>query len=211
MYRLEALGFYAPACRANIRIIAPDRPGIGHSSFLPDRTVTDHADDVEALSRHLNLQRFAILGVSRGTPYALACASTLPGDRLSGVGILSGMGTYEESDLGLVPTPSRVTGWLARNVPHTLRVITDMFVAGLQWVVKWRWVQKRLDQFLQEAKKAKDEWEKNTLGPLAQDEGHKKWTPAASRERLLNSLFEPFHQGLEGVVQEAAIVSVLGF
>lgn len=207
MCRLEAMAFDAPASRANVRIIAPDRPGIGHSSFIANRTILDHAENVKALSQHLSLRRFAILGVSGGAPYALACGRALPKECLSGVGILSGMGTYEESDVGLVPMPSRVTGWLARNVPRTIRAVTDAFVAGIRRVVKWGWVQKRLDQFVDQAKHSKYEWERDALGAPKQEETDENWTPMASRERLLNALFEPFHQGSKGVVQEAALVS----
>ncbi|KAF2441596.1 alpha/beta-hydrolase [Karstenula rhodostoma CBS 690.94] len=207
MCRLEAMAFDAPASRANIRIIAPDRPGIGYSSFFASRTILDYAEDVTALYQHLNLRRCAILGVSGGTPFALACARALPKECLNGVGILSGMGTYEKTDVGLVPMPSRVTGWLARNVPRTLRVVTDAFVAGLRRVVKWTWVQQRLDQLVDQAKQSKNEWEKDALDAPKQEETDENWTPMASRERLLNALFEPFRQGSKGVVQEAALVS----
>ncbi|OAG07580.1 alpha/beta-hydrolase [Paraphaeosphaeria sporulosa] len=207
MCRLEGMAFDVPASRANIRIIALDRPGIGRSSFVANRAILDHAEDVRVLSQHLDLRRFGILGVSGGAPYALACARALPKELLSGVGILSGMGTYEETDIGLVPMPSRVTGWLARNIPRTLRVVTDAFVAGLQRVVKWSWVQKRLDRFVGQAKQSKNAWERDALGTLKQQEADENWTATASRERLLKAIFEPFHQGSEGVVQEAALVS----
>ncbi|KAF9738723.1 hypothetical protein PMIN06_011142 [Paraphaeosphaeria minitans] len=179
----------------------------GQSSFVANRTILDYAKDVRVLSQHLNLQRFGILGVSSGAHYALACARTLPKERLSGVGILSGMGTYEKTDIELVPMPSRATGWLARNVPRVLRMVTNAFVAGLRRIVKWKWVQKRLDQIVQDAKQYKNEWEKDALGAPTQEETDERWTPKASRERLLNALFEPFHQGSNGVVKEAALVS----
>jgi pimeloyl-ACP methyl ester carboxylesterase len=201
------MAFDAPASRANVRIIAPDRPGIGQSSLVANRTILDHAEDVKTLSQHLNLRKFAILGVSGGAPYALACARMLPKESLSGVGILSGMGTYEKSDVELVPMPSRVTGWLARNVPRALRVVTDVFLAGLRRIVQWTWVQKRLDKLVENAKQSKNEWERDTLSVPMQDETGGRWTPIASRERLLNALFEPFRQGSKGVVQEAALVS----
>jgi pimeloyl-ACP methyl ester carboxylesterase len=207
MCRLEAMAFDASASRANVRFIAPDRPGIGRSSFVANRTILDHADDVKTLSQHLNLRKFAILGVSGGAPYALACASMLPKKSLCSVGILSGMGTYEKSDVGLVPMPSRVTGWLARNVPRALRVVIDVLVAGLRKSVKWDWVQKRVDKFVESAKQSKNEWERDTLSSPTQEETGGSWTTRASREHLLSVLFEPFHQGSKGIVQEAALVS----
>ncbi|KAJ4299025.1 hypothetical protein N0V90_004269 [Kalmusia sp. IMI 367209] len=202
MCRLEALAFDAPARRANIRLIAPDRPGIGQSSFVLNREILDHAGDVKAIAKHLNLKSFAVLGVSGGAPYALACARKIEREMLSGVGIFSGMGTFERKEL--VPLGSRLVGWLARNFPSTLRVVTDVFVAGLRRMVRWGWVQRMIDQSLEGAKKSKNEWEKDIL---VQNETAEKWTAAKSRERLVGALFEPFKQGSGGVVQEAALVS----
>ena len=207
MCRLEALVFDAPARRANIRLIAPDRPGIGRSSFAPDRSVIDHARDVQALSRHLGLSKFSVLGVSGGSPYALGCASLLRKDAISQVDILSGMGTFEENDLALVPTASKVTGWLAMNTPRFLTVMTDVLVAGLRRVVKWKWVDKRIDGLVETAKKSKDQWEKEALGVTAQDESDVGWTLEESRKRLLRALFEPFEQGSRGAVQETALLA----
>lgn len=207
MCRLEALAFDAPARRANIRLIAPDRPGIGSSSFVPHRSILYHAQDVKELCRHLNVPNFAILGVSGGSPYALGCASLLQKDMVSQVGILSGMGTYEKSDLALVPMASKITGWLARKVPRVLTFMIDALVGGLRRVVKWAWVEKRINQFVQMAKESKEQSERDMLGVSAQDEAKDGWTPDKSRERLLNALFGPFEQGSKGVVQEAALLS----
>lgn len=61
-----------------IRIIAPDRPGIGHSTRQPGRGLLDWPRDVAQLADRLGLDRFSILGWSGGGPYALATAWALP-------------------------------------------------------------------------------------------------------------------------------------
>ncbi len=68
--------------RLNIRLISPDRPGIGLSTPERDRTVTGWAADVRELTSHLLGQGepFSILGFSAGATYALACGQ-LPGLR----------------------------------------------------------------------------------------------------------------------------------
>ena len=71
------------------RIITADRPGIGYSDAAPGRTVLNWADDVARLADHLGLDRFAVLGHSAGSPYALACAARL-GDRVRVLGIACG-------------------------------------------------------------------------------------------------------------------------
>ena len=77
--RREARLLHAPAVAIGARIIAPDRPGYGDSDDAPGRSLADWADDCAALVEQLQLTRFAILGVSGGGPYALACARHLPG------------------------------------------------------------------------------------------------------------------------------------
>lgn len=74
--------------RAGVRLISPDRPGLGHSDPLPDRRIADWPGDVATLARHLGLGRFAVLGFSGGTPYAVAVAASNP--RVGALGIVSG-------------------------------------------------------------------------------------------------------------------------
>lgn len=64
--------------RLGVRLIAVDRPGYGLSDVKEGRTMLDWADDVAALVDALGIDRFALIGFSMGTPYALACASKLP-------------------------------------------------------------------------------------------------------------------------------------
>jgi len=85
--RLEA-GFVAAP---GLRLIAVDRPGYGLSSPLHGRALLDWPADVGALAGHLGLQRFGVLGISAGAPYALACAWALK-DRITGAAIVCGIG-----------------------------------------------------------------------------------------------------------------------
>lgn len=71
-----------------LRIIAPDRPGYGRSDPKAGRTLLDWADDVTELANALEIEKFAIVGVSGGGPGALACAWKIP-DRLTSVGVVS--------------------------------------------------------------------------------------------------------------------------
>lgn len=93
--RLEAALTDEAAARLGIRVIAPDRPGIGLSDFQPGRAIGDWPADVAELADALGLGRFAVLGVSGGGPYALACAANIP-ERLSAVGIVGGLGPLDK-------------------------------------------------------------------------------------------------------------------
>lgn len=79
-----------------VRLIAPDRPGIGQSDRKPNRTLLDWADDVSQLIEIMNLEKVSILGWSLGGPYALACAFKLT-DRLTSVGTSGGMAPLTDS------------------------------------------------------------------------------------------------------------------
>ncbi len=61
-----------------LRYVLVSRPGFGDSDPEPKRTLHSFADDVAQLADALARPRFAVLGVSAGGPYALACAAALP-------------------------------------------------------------------------------------------------------------------------------------
>jgi pimeloyl-ACP methyl ester carboxylesterase len=75
--------------RWGVRFIVPDRPGFGRSDPQPGRRVLDWTDDVGQLLDHLAIDRFAVLSLSGGAAYALACAREF-GNRVPAVGILGG-------------------------------------------------------------------------------------------------------------------------
>jgi pimeloyl-ACP methyl ester carboxylesterase len=74
-----------------LHIIAIDRPGIGLSTFQPNRRILDWPADVLALVDHLNIATFYVLGDSGGAPYALICAKEIPRTRLKGTAVVSGI------------------------------------------------------------------------------------------------------------------------
>ncbi|MFP5322474.1 MAG: alpha/beta fold hydrolase, partial [Acidimicrobiia bacterium] len=69
---------------AGVRLLAPDRPGIGHSDPDPDATPASVADDVVALLDRLGIERAGVLSWSTGAVFALALAGAHP-ERVAGV------------------------------------------------------------------------------------------------------------------------------
>ncbi len=63
--------------RAGVRLVAVSRPGYGHSDAAASGHLSVAADTV-AVADLLGIDRFAVLGMSVGGPYALACAATHP-------------------------------------------------------------------------------------------------------------------------------------
>ncbi len=96
---------------AGYRLIAPDRPGYGHSTYDASRKLTDWPNDVCAIADHLGIERFGVMGISGGGPHALVCAHAIA-PRLRGVACVSGIGPlYDPAALdGMM----RLNRWLAR-------------------------------------------------------------------------------------------------
>ncbi len=90
MFRLV----HEPALRFGLRIIAPERPGFGRSTYQAGRSLESWANDVSVLADHLQLDRFGVAGISGGGPYAAACAALLP-DRVAAAALVSPMGPVQ--------------------------------------------------------------------------------------------------------------------
>src|ERR1700761_9166061 len=63
--------------RLHARHVAVNRPGFGGSDLIGGRSVTAFAADLTALVDALQIERFFLIGVSAGGPYALAAAHAL--------------------------------------------------------------------------------------------------------------------------------------
>ncbi|HUR51469.1 MAG TPA: alpha/beta hydrolase [Mycobacteriales bacterium] len=78
------------ADRDGLRIIGIDRPGIGSSTPHSYSDVMDWAADLELLASTLGIDRFDLIGLSGGGPYALAAAAALP-HRVDKVAVIGGV------------------------------------------------------------------------------------------------------------------------
>ena len=128
--RLDPAVLFArcPAALAGIRLIAVDRPGFGRSDRQPGRRFADFSSDVLAVADCLGLDRFAVLGLSAGGGYALACASLIA-ERVSVTLVVSGMPSVsrpqERRELAL---GSRVLYRLAGPVPWLVQLVTALLL-----------------------------------------------------------------------------------
>lgn len=99
------------------RVIGIDRPGHGLSDFQPDRTLLDWPDDVVALADALGFEKFAVMGMSAGGPYALACAYRVP-ERLTTVTIIASAAPLDKAEvMAHMPAQAKTTFSIARRAP----------------------------------------------------------------------------------------------
>ncbi|MCB0946311.1 MAG: alpha/beta fold hydrolase, partial [Mycobacterium sp.] len=61
-----------------IRLIGVDRPGIGSSTPHQYENVLAFATDMQTMADVLGVGKMAVVGLSGGGPYALACAAAMP-------------------------------------------------------------------------------------------------------------------------------------
>ncbi len=90
----------AITAEVGVRYLAISRPGIGGSDPAAGRSLVDFAGDVRELADALAIERFSVIGVSAGGPYALAIAAKLP-NRTSRVAVCSSLSPL----CGLTRTP----------------------------------------------------------------------------------------------------------
>lgn len=119
--RLNAAPGDDAARRRRVRLIAFDRPGFGRSDFQRRRTIRGWVDDIVAAADQLGIDRFAVVALSGGGPYAVACAERIP-HRITGVALVSALAPFDSADAvrgfpfftRLVLRLWRVLPWLTR-------------------------------------------------------------------------------------------------
>lgn len=125
--RLQGEFLHEAGKKRGVRVIAPDRPGIGLSDFQPGRRLLDWPADINELAAHLGWTKFHVFGVSGGGPYVLACAHAMP-ERLLSAGVVCGAPPLRDvGTLDLLWT-YRLALWGQRHLP--LLVGTGLAIAG---------------------------------------------------------------------------------
>lgn len=172
--------------RLGLRLIAPDRPGIGHSSAQPGRRLIDWPRDVEELADRLGLERFAVLGWSGGAPYALATAWALPQRTLR---------------CTIVSAPAPLAGVRrAAYLGRTHRAAAHAAGAA-PWMIRlamWRW-----------ARRQRSDPERHLDEAIAQmiEADRVVLDDPRLRERMLANVTELYRQGGRGLADEALIIA----
>lgn len=171
------------AADLGIRLLAPERPGFGLSTFQKGRTLAGWAQDMDAFTKALGIERFAVAGVSGGGPYAAACAAALP-DRVMAVGLVSPIGPVVEC---------KGVGWghycAFRVFPRIPGVVQAIFALGRALFLYWP----RGIFGLIISRAAVSDWKVLSQGTV--------------RRNLIRGVAEGFRPGIRGGVEEMRIFS----
>jgi pimeloyl-ACP methyl ester carboxylesterase len=106
-----------------LRMISPDRPGIRDSELDPNRTLLDWPPLLGELAAHLQIDKFKILAISGGAPYAYVAGWSMP-ERVERVAVVSGAPPLAElkERHGLLPIHRRMLA-LRDSQPALLRIL----------------------------------------------------------------------------------------
>jgi pimeloyl-ACP methyl ester carboxylesterase len=119
--RLDVESAASVAAQSGVRLISPDRPGVGRSDPWPGRTILDWVSDVGELLDLLAIDRFAAMGWSLGGQYAAALGYAWS-PRVTRVAIIAGaLPLTEPGMFRELPTIDRVYIRLSERAPWLAR------------------------------------------------------------------------------------------
>lgn len=195
--RLEGSILHKAALKRNIRVLAPDRPGFGRSTYDPSYTILGYVEDVRELAKQLGIGRFAVLGLSGGGPYALAFAREMSKEEgLSAVGVACGSPYWVEGGFKDMPWWSRIAYWFARYTPPVGVLLVEGMVVVARWVSEMGWAKRAMEQALE-----KERQKEREQGKRGADE-EEELTIQQAREEVMRMSFEGLRQGGRPTVRE---------
>ncbi|MGB1040584.1 MAG: alpha/beta fold hydrolase [Flavobacteriales bacterium] len=110
------------AIKNNLRIITIDRPGHGISDFNPEGSILSFANDANQLVEHLKIEKFSMVGMSAGSPFALGIAYAFP-EKIEAVNIISGFAPFDSSSKQFLSKEIKTMLNLAKYFPFLLNIM----------------------------------------------------------------------------------------
>lgn len=184
--RLEVLLFEESARQAGVRLIGVDRPGIGLSDFQPDRRVLDWPRDISYLADALQIEQFAVLGNSGGSPFALACAHAIP-ERVTAIGLVSSLPPNELRRESKTRTPklfARISDKLTCLMPSMMGMAISFFQRRPE----------KIDRALRRFMRWMPEADRQVF-----------FRSRKRRQTMVEDAFESFRQGSQGMAIDCAL------
>tara|TARA_R110002072_G_scaffold74671_21_gene176714 strand:- start:616 stop:1503 length:888 start_codon:yes stop_codon:yes gene_type:complete len=120
--RLEMHYDISFATGLDLRIICIDRPGHGISDFNSSGSILDFAKDVKQLLDHLKIERFSVVGMSAGAPFALGITYLFP-DSIYKVSIISGFAPLNKQSKKHLSKEVKMMLGLAKSFPFLLKML----------------------------------------------------------------------------------------
>ncbi len=111
-----------------VRLIIPDRPGYGFSTYANGHGYLELADDLLELIEHLNIKKVSIMGHSVGAIYASAFAYKYP-ERLHRIAMISSTPPFRSfSDFSGIPASLKLLIAFSKYLPSAAQLITEIAI-----------------------------------------------------------------------------------
>lgn len=129
--RLKYAAADAEAHRLGLRLISPDRWGYGRTDAHDDPALGAYANDATGLVDALGIDRFSVVGISGGGPYAAAVAARL-GRRVGALALVAPVGPISGAvDAGDLRLFHRLCFNLMAPLPGLMRITFELYRASL--------------------------------------------------------------------------------
>lgn len=109
----------------HLRIITIDRPGHGLSDFNPSGSILSFARDVKELTEHLEIDKFSVMGMSAGCPFALGISYLFP-ENVYKISIISGFAPYNKESKKYLSKQVKIMLSLAHSFPFLLKLLLNV-------------------------------------------------------------------------------------
>ena len=169
-----------------VRVITPDRPGFGLSDSKVGRTLLDWPDDVVQLADTLNIDRFAVAGISGGGSYVTACALKIP-HRLTRAALIS--------SIAPLSAPEATVGMMWRNRLLFSLASHSPTLAALSWWLMNLAYHRNPDQFF------------NIEAGLTSQSERELLKQPDVKSLLIQDYAEAVHDGISGVASEMVLLA----
>ena len=181
--RRSSIFMDSTAKKLKIRLISPDRPGVGISTYQVNRQFLDWGNDILELADSLGLIKYSVFGLSGGAPHVLACIIS-DSSRIENASIISGATPYDyRGTLKGMWVPVKLIHWFASwKKDKQLR----------------KFIQNDFDELVSKPEKRIKQFQKYLPKPdkqLMTDHPDYAW-------EFINGSIESYRQGIDGVVQE---------
>jgi pimeloyl-ACP methyl ester carboxylesterase len=133
--RLEAAIFHDTAQKMGFQLISTDRPGMGQSTFKPNRRLLDYPADISELADKLGIEKFGVMGYSGGGAHTVVCGYVLA-DRLHFNISLCGYTNFAElpgAAKMLKLRADQISVSLSRRNPRLFQLIFDMMALSIRY------------------------------------------------------------------------------
>jgi len=125
------------ATEIGIRLIIPDRPGFGLSTFMNFQHGLEWCQDFKFLIEHLSIAKTHIMSTGSGSYFALACAHEMP-ERLTGLTLVNSIAPFAtvKEFSGMIPH-EKLFYAMARHTPTLFKRFAELCYLGLSKNTDW--------------------------------------------------------------------------